>query len=135
MEFVARTARIYLDTESLLPRRMSFAGDATTSSGVHEVTTNIDMTDYREVEGLPVPYRSIITIEGMEAMIDPEMQAQYEEMQRQLESLPESQRAMFEQMMGAQMEQIRAMMEGGGEGMTMELVVTDVRVNTGPPND
>ena len=133
MEFVATSARIFIDEEMLVPRRMSFDGQATTSSGVHDVTTHIELTDYREVEGLPVAYRSVITIEGIEAMIDPEMRAQYEQMQEQLENMPESQRAMFEQMMGAQMEQIRAMMEGGSDGMTMELVVTDVRVNQGPP--
>jgi hypothetical protein len=133
MDFVATSARLYIDVEMLVPRRMSFDGEATTESGVHDVTTNIALTDYREVEGLPVPYRSVITIEGVEAMIDPEMRAQYEQMQEQLESLPESQRAMFEQMMGAQMEQIRAMMEGEGDTMTMELVVTDVRINEGPP--
>jgi len=133
MDFVAHSARLYLDVEMLVPRRMWFDGEATTSSGVHDVTTSVDMKDYREVEGLPVPHLSVIHVQGVEAMIDPETRAQLEEMQRQLESLPESQRAMFEQMMGPQMEQVRAMMEGSGEGMTMELVVTEVHVNTGPP--
>jgi hypothetical protein len=93
----------------------------------------VDLRDYREVESLLVPYLSVVSIEGIEAMIDPEMQAQYEEMRRQLESLPESQRAMFEQMMGAQMEQIERMMAGDDGPMTMEITVTEVRVNAGPP--
>jgi hypothetical protein len=133
MEFVATSGRLFVDAELGIPRRMAFDGQATTASGVHDVTTTVEMRDYREVESLLVPYLSVISIEGIEAMIDPEMQAQYEEMTRQLESLPESQRAMFEQMMGAQMEQIERMMAGEGGPMTMEITVTDVRVNAGPP--
>jgi hypothetical protein len=133
MEFVAKSGRIFVDVEMGIPRRMAFDGQATTRSGTHDVTTTVDLRDYREVESLLVPYLSVVSIEGIEAMIDPEMQAQYEEMRRQLESLPESQRAMFEQMMGAQMEQIERMMAGDGGPMTMEITVTEVRVNTGPP--
>jgi hypothetical protein len=133
MEFVAKSGRIFVDAEMGIPRRMTFDGQATTPSGVHDVTTTVDLRDYREVESLLVPYLSVVSIEGIEAMIDPEMQAQYEEMRRQLESLPESQRAMFEQMMGAQMEQIERMMAGDDGPMTMEITVTEVRVNAGPP--
>jgi hypothetical protein len=133
MEFVAKSGRIFVDAEMGIPRRMAFDGQATTPSGMHDVTTTVDLRDYREVQSLLIPYLSVVSIEGIEAMIDPEMQAQYEEMRRQLESLPESQRAMFEQMMGAQMEQIERMMAGDGGPMTMEITVTEVRVNTGPP--
>jgi hypothetical protein len=41
---------------------------------------------------------------------------------------------MIERMMGPQMEQMRQMM-GDGSGMTMEVTVTDVRVNSGPPGE
>ena len=67
-------------------------------------------------------------------MINPEMQAQFEEMERRLAEVPPEQRQMMERMMGAQMEQIRQMMSGGG-GTTIEVTVIDVRVNSGPPNE
>ena len=93
-----------------------------------------DLLDYRDVEGLLIPHHTIIQIEGLEAMINPEMQAQFEEMERRLAEVPPEQRQMMERMMGAQMEQIRQMMSGGG-GTTVEVTVIDVRVNSGPPNE
>ena len=90
------------------------------------------MEDYREVDGLLLPYRTVIRLDGIEAMIDPEMQAQMEEMRKQLESMPEAQREMMERMMAGQMENLENMMNG--EGMTIEVTVTEVRVNAGPPS-
>ena len=43
------------------------------------------------------------------------------------------QRAMAERVMKGQMEQLEKMMGGGGDAMTVETNVTDIRVNEGPP--
>lgn len=134
IDFVPRSARIFIDDQLMAPRRMEFVGDASTDDGVHEVTMRTDLLDYRDVEGLLIPHHTIIQIEGLEAMINPEMQAQFEEMERRLAEVPPEQRQMMERMMGAQMEQIRQMMSGGG-GTTIEVTVIDVRVNSGPPNE
>jgi hypothetical protein len=135
MDFQARTGRIFVDTELLVPRRMEFVGDATTPNGAHEVTVSIDMTDYRNVQGLLVPYRTTMEISGLQAMIDPEMRAQLQQMEEQLAALPPEQREMMERMMGAQLDQLRQMAAGGGDAMSVEVTVSDVRVNSGPPGE
>ena len=54
-------------------------------------------------------------------------------MQRELEALPPEQRAMVESMMAGQLEQFRAMMEGEDAPVTVQILVSEVRVNQGPP--
>ena len=135
MDFVPKSGRIFIDDQIMAPRRMEFVGDATADDGVHEVTMRMDLEDYRDVEGLLIAHHTVIQIEGLGAMIDPEMQAQFEAMEKQLADIPPEQRQMVERMMGPQMEQMRQMMSGGDDGMTMEVTVTDVRVNSGPPGE
>ena len=132
MEFVAKSAKIHVDVETMVVRRMQFEGEATTDAGVQEVTTQVDMQDFREVDGLLMPHHTVMHIDGLGGMMDPETQAQMEEMKRQLESMPEAQRAMMERMMAGQMESLEKMMSG--EGMTIDVTVTEIRVNAGPPN-
>lgn len=131
MEFLPKNARLYIDDRMMVPRRMEFVGDALTDTGPHEVTVRVDMENYLPIEGLLIPYRTVVQIEGLGAAIDPEMRAQLEEMERQLAELPADQRQMMERMLGPQMEQIRQMMAGGGDSMTMEIRVVDVSINTG----
>lgn len=133
MDFVAKSGRIYVDAATLAPRRLEFDGEAEADDGPHEVTVQMDMQDVREVEGLLIAHRTVISITGMGAMMDPEVAAQIEELRAQLETLPEAQRAMMERMLAEQMRQIEQMEAGGGDTMTFEVTVTDVRVNTGPP--
>jgi hypothetical protein len=134
MEFAPRRARIFIDDEIMAPRRMEFVGDATTDDGVEEVTVRMDLLDYRDVSGLLIAHHVVMEIEGLGAMIDPKMQAQFENMEKQLADLPPEQRQMMEGMMGPQIEQMRQMVSGSGERMTIEVTVTDVRVNSGPPS-
>jgi hypothetical protein len=131
MEFEPKTAAIYVDDQLLVPRRMEYTGDAVTDSGPHEVTVTVDMENYLPIEGLLVPYRTVVRIAGLGAAMDPEMRAQLEEMERQLAALPADQRAMMERMLGGQLEQLRQMMAGGGDALTMEITVLDVAINAG----
>ncbi|MDH3422197.1 MAG: hypothetical protein OEN00_04360 [Gemmatimonadota bacterium] len=133
MEFEPKTGRLYVDTEMMIPRRMEFVGDATTPDGVNEVTVSINLQDIRNVQGLLIPYSTLMEISGLQAMIDPEMQAQLREMEQQLDALPAEQRQMMERMLGAQLEQLRQMASGGGDAMSVQVTVNDVRVNSGPP--
>jgi hypothetical protein len=135
MKFEAKTARFYVDDAMMVPRRMEIAGDATTDGGVHAVTLQMNLLDYGDEGGLLIPHRAVMELQGLAAMIDPEMRAQFEEMQRQLAALPPDQRAMMERMLGPQMEQMRKMMSGEGDGMTIEVTVTEVRINSGPPSE
>lgn len=135
MEFTPKSARFYIDTDRMVPVRMAFVGDAETDSGEQEVTMTVNLREYREVESLLIPYHMYLEVQGLGAMMDDETRAQFEEMQQQLENMPPDQRQMMESMMGPQIEQLRQMMASGGDTITMEIEVTDVRVNEGPPNE
>jgi len=132
-EFTPVRGRIYLDTELYAPRRMVFEGELRNDEGTHSVTSTMDMTDYRDHQGMLVAHRSVMSIEGLEAAIDDDARAQFEEMERELANMPPEQRQMVESMMAAQLEQFRAMMAGGGEPMVFEVQVREVRINSGPP--
>jgi len=132
-EFEPTRGRVYLDVDTYTPRRFIFEGEMTRDASVIPLTATMDMGDYREVEGLLVPFRTMTTIEGLGAAIDPEMRAQFEEMQRELEAMPAQQRQMVEAMMADQMRQFEAMMSDDAAPMVIEVLVTEVRVNQGPP--
>jgi hypothetical protein len=132
-DFVPERGTLYIDTALFVPRRMEFEGSMTTEQGTTDVTSVVDLHDYREIEGMLVPFRTVVEMQGLSEAIDPEMRQQYEEMKRQLAEMPESQRAMAERMMKGQLEQIEQMMQG--DAMVIEMTVTDVRVNAGPPGE
>jgi hypothetical protein len=132
-DFVPERGTIYVDTDLFIPRRMEFEGSMATEQGTTDVTSVVDLHDYREIEGMLVPFRTVVEMRGLSEAIDPEMRQQYEEMKRQLAEMPESQRAMAERMMKGQLEQIEKMMQG--DAMVIEMTVTDVRVNAGPPSE
>ena len=133
-EFQPRTGRILVDPELWVPRRMEFSGDLDNGNGPVEVASVIDMQDYRDHQGLLLPHVTVVRMDGLRAALDPAMLAELEEMRRQLEALPEDQRAMVEQMFGSQMEQMEAMLGSEDGAMTVEMRVLDVRVNQGPPD-
>lgn len=132
-EFQPKSGAFFFDVDTYVPRRVEFTGSLTNDEGVHDITSIIEMGDYREVQGMLVPYRTVVTLQGLGAAIDTETRAQFEEMQRELENLPPERRAMVEQMMAGQLEQFRAMMAGENQPMTFQVLVTAVRVNEGPP--
>ena len=133
-EFHPRNGRIYVDAETWLPRRMEFVGDLDTGDRLVEVTSTIDLQDYRDEDGLLLPYRTVVRMDGLAAAIDPEMRAELEELRRQLEELPAEQRAMVEEMFAGRMEQMEALLDGEDGGMTVEMNVLEVHVNEGPPS-
>ena len=133
-EFEPTRGRVYLDTETYVPRRLIFEGEMNRDGSTLPLTATIDMGDYRELQGLLIPYRTVTTIDGLAAAIDPEVRAQFEQMRRELENMPAQQRQMIESMMADQMKQFEAMMTDDGAPMVIEVVVRDVRVNEGSPN-
>lgn len=132
-EFRPVSGRLFLDAETYVPRRMVFQGELTNDDGAHEVTSTMDLQDYQDHQGMLIAHRTVMTIEGLGAAIDDDARAQFEEMERELANMPEEQRRMVESMMAEQLEQFRAMMEGGDEPMVVEVEVSEVRVNAGPP--
>ena len=133
-EFEPIRGRVYLDVDTYAPRRFTFEGEMTREGSVIPITATMDMGDYREVQRLLVPYRTVTTIEGLGAAIDPEMRAQFEAAQAEIKALPPEQRQMVELMMADQMKQFEAMMTDQSAPMVIEVLVTEVRVNEGPPS-
>ena len=89
--------------------------------------------DYRTVDGLTYPFRTTMSMTGAQAGMSAEDVAEAKrslaEMKAKMAEMPAEQRKMMEQMMGGQLEQLEKMV--GGEAMSTELVVKEVKVNTG----
>jgi hypothetical protein len=131
-DFTPQTATLYVDPELWIPRRMVFTGVMKAEGRTSDITITMDAQDIRDVDGLLQPFHTLVRVDGLGQAIDPKMRQQYEQMQKQLADMPESQRQMAEKMMKGRMEQIEQMMNGDG-GMNLELVVRELRVNAGPP--
>jgi hypothetical protein len=131
-DFEPRSAMLFVDTDESLMRRMVFKGLLVSDGESHEVTSTVDLQDYREVEGMLHPFHITMSMEGLGAAMDAETRKQYEEMKQQLEEMPAEQRKMMESMMKGQMENFEQMMSGDGP-MSVEVRVKEVRINSGPP--
>ena len=135
MDFKPKQGTIYIDAETYAPRRFEMDGEMTNSEGVHQVSSIVSMDDYREIEGMLFPFRTTVAFDGLGAAIDDETRAQFEEMKKELENMPEAQRRMVESMMADRFPEFEAMMSGESSGMTIGVTVSEVRVNTGPGGD
>ncbi|MGF1668802.1 MAG: hypothetical protein ACFCU6_00025 [Balneolaceae bacterium] len=130
METQHESVKIWLDTEELLPYKVKFQSRMAEGN---LVTMNIQMSDYQFYKGFPVAHNTIFEIEGMDAMISPEdfeeARQNLEELDKQLESMPEAQREMIMRQMQPQIDRMRAMVEQGGIGVVnMHIRVKDVIV-------
>lgn len=138
-EFRPRTLTLWIDAGQSLVRRMEVDGVMVTEGEKRPLTMTVTLEDYRTVEGMPHPWRTRIRAEGlMEAggASEEEMEearAQLAEFDRQMAEMSAEQRQMMQTMMGGKLDSLRRMIESGG--LDMEVVVTDLRVNTGPPGN
>lgn len=138
-EFRPRTLTIWIDTGEYLVRRMDIDGVVVMQGEERPVEMTALMQDYRTVEGMPHPFRTAIRVDGAMAGGDTsdedlaEAREKLAELDRQMAQMPESQRKMMERMMGSQLEQLRKMVQSGA--LEIELVVSDLRVNSGPPKN
>lgn len=133
--FEARTMHMFLDTDAWVVRRLTVLADAATPDGPAEVNAQIDFGDFEDVAGMPYPRSMVASISGLESAVSQEeleqARSQLEQFRTQLDNMPEDQRRMLEEAMGAQMEQLMQTLESGS--MTIEVRVDDIRVNEGPP--
>jgi hypothetical protein len=141
-DFSMKRGKMFVDAKLWIPRRMEFEGTAKTEHGTSDVTMVMNFADIRDVDGILQPYHTTATVTGLMGAMDPEMQKrmadpetqkQLAEMKKQLESMPADQRAMVEKMMKGKLEQLEKMTAAGGDTVTVETEVKDVRVNAGPP--
>lgn len=122
--------RIWIDAKDWVVRKMQLEMD--TGRG-ETASMTIEMKDYRNFEGLLVPYLTEVSIDGAGAAMTPEEEEELRqniaEMEKELAQMPEGQRQMIEQMMRPQMEAMKNLLEG--DGILQTVRVKDVKVNSG----
>lgn len=123
---------LLVDTDDYLIRGMRVQGTATMQGQPRDVTTEVRMLDYREVEGVVHPFRMEVSTEGLGAQMTEQQRQQMRQAMEQMENMPEEQRQMMERMMGDRLEQMEQMLASGAVDFTM--TVKEIRVNEGPPS-
>jgi hypothetical protein len=126
----------YLDAGDYLIRKLELNGELLGGRGWQDIAMEIAFKDYREVDGMILPFVTENRVVGMQnAYSEEEMQKareELEEMKRRIAEMPEAQRAAVEQMMGQRMENMERMLNSGTMQITTQ--VKELKVNTGPPN-
>lgn len=136
-EFDVETATFYIGADDHRIHRMTMEGTLTSDDGrTAPVAFDTRLADYRTVDGLTLPHRMTMRMEGMDTQLSDaeraEAQQQLEQLRTQMAQMSPEQRRMMESMMGDQLEHLEQMLGGGG--FEMEVEVTDVKVNTGRPD-
>jgi outer membrane lipoprotein-sorting protein len=123
----AKRLTYYIDAERSVPARMVMM---TTGQGRRgkPSTITVDLTDYRTVDGLTLPYRTEIQVD---MDLSEQERKQMEQALKQMENMPKQQRSQMQGMMGGQMDMIKQMMSGE----PIRVDVQDVTVNTELPDD
>lgn len=136
-DFRSPKITLWIDRELSVPRRIRVEGEVKADGDWRPMTMETGRHDFREVQGLLLPYRTSTSISGVSSAVPPakleEMQKQMAEMQEQLAKMPPQQRAVAEQMMKSRMPQMQAML--GASSEPTETVVKEVTVNQGPPDE
>lgn len=139
-EFAPETMRLHVDADQWIVRRAELSGSVTSEGQQHDFTADVEMTDYRDVEGMLHPHLVTMSVSGLADAMGvsnedmAEMREQLEEMKKQMEQMPEAQRKMMEQMMSQRMAGLEQMLGDSGDGaMTIEMRVKELRVNSGRP--
>lgn len=135
MEATFRKASVAIDLARAVPLRTRIEGEVRQGRDTRPLVIEKREQDYRNVPGsdLYESYRQVLSLSGW-TELGPEAaeaQAQMAELEQQLASVPASQRAMMERMLGPQLEMIRRMASGGG--IEVEVVVDEIVVDPGIP--
>ena len=129
MEIVFDAATIWIEISTMNVRKIFMEQ---TVDGDKNMSMEMSLDDYQVFSGYPVPMSMTMKIGGMSSQFSAEEIAEAKEamreMEKQLSQMPEAQRQAIERQIKPQMEQFEQMLESG-EGMTMNIAVTDVIVN------
>lgn len=127
-EFTPERITLWIDREMLVPRKVYFeqrGGDG------NPMNVEMVMEDYQIHEGLPIAHSVQLSIEGLENQFSEselqEARRMMEQMENQLQNMPESQRAMIQDQLRPQLERFEEMLNSGGMSMVMR--IRDVQVN------
>ena len=136
-EFIPQRGELHLDSSLLVLRKLTLEGDMVYDGERAATTTVVHFEDYREADGLLMPFRTRVELQLPTSLVSAEereqMRQAFQELQRELEAAPPEQREMMERIMGPRMEEMAEMLEG--ETIEVAQEVREVRVNAGPPEE
>lgn len=123
---------LYIDPGKWVIRQMEYTVEFTDENGeVREVSPVIQNRDFRDVEGMKIPYETSTTITGLTLTEEEHKEAEegLEKFEEDLQEMPEAQRKMAKQMMGDRIKKYRKMIDENEYKSVTK--VKEVRVNTG----
>jgi len=137
-DLTINNAMMVYDAQTYMPLRMRMEGVMRADGQTRNIFIQRDDMDYQSVPGcgdMTRPFRSVMSMGGV---LSPQEEAQLQEagakmaeFEQQMASMPPSQRAMVEQMMGPQMEMMKNMVKTGA--IEIESNVIEMRCNGGLP--
>jgi hypothetical protein len=126
----------FVDPDGWLLVRLSIHGSVPTPGQQVNVTPTIDFEDFRDIQGMKVPFLTRLTMVGAQLdlsqqQVDDAQQA-LEKLEQRLQDMPAAQREMMLDRLRPQLERMQQIAETG----TLETVfeVESVEVNTGLPD-
>ncbi len=130
--------RFYVHAEQHVPVRMDYDATITRTDGQSQtMNAVVTFADYRTVDGLTIPFRTMMRMDNLNASISPEEREEARkslaQMEEKMKEMSDRQRNMMERMMGGQMDKLRQIIEEGTIEYTIQ--VQDVQVNTAIPDD
>ncbi len=126
----------FVDPDPWLLVRISIHGSLPTQGQDGNVTPTIDFEDFRDVEGMMVPFLTRLTMVGVQVDVSQQQledaQQSLAQLEQRLQSLPAAQREMMMDRLRPQLERMQQIVDSG----TLETVfeVESVEVNTGLPD-
>lgn len=135
-QFTINSVDFWMDKDDCVPLKFHMKGKAVGEDGKpRDIFIEKTDSDYRSVPGtkLFLSHRQVMRMGGVltpaEEKQMEEARVKMAEFEKQLASMPASQRSMMESMMGSRIEQMQKMMDTGA--FEMESRIVDVRVNEG----
>jgi len=126
-------ARIYIDAEKWIIRKLEFEVETRDQDQLLTLHPSITMEDYHDIEGLLIPYRTVVVIEGLGQNLSEEERQEaltgLAEMERMLAQMSGEEKERMEKMMGSSFEAYKNMLES--ETLEISLIINEVEVNTG----
>ena len=126
-----RSGRVFVGADAPFLRRMELSGWVMPS--YREVSIEIDVSNYRDVQGLQVPHRIVFRLQDTDSPPDSATMAQIEQLEAVMSTLPEQQRSIMARQIERAREGLDALEAARVRPLERVVEVTEVRVNTGPP--
>jgi len=134
-EMVPTSIEFWIDADDFVTRKVAVNMTATRPDGTtSDINMEMWMEDYRTVDGYLHPWVTRTVTQGLAESMDvdqAEARAQLEELKAQMDNMPEAQKNMLGAVLESQIQQLEAMLGGGG--MEFTITVTSVVVNSGSP--